>query len=183
MTTEIIDADTNANSLWGQPDPSGLDKSTREPSTPTASTLVRRDIPDANEAQIWDLESLVNDYADNSITATLWIYGGGAGETLQASLKLGGSFASDQSIVLATSSAWYSKVFGTTNSPSDFSGAQVRLTSSGGFFAITFAAIYVHVSGIIASGTGTGTAAATGLVSKVRGLTGSQLVNGGLVGE
>lgn len=153
VDSEWLDLNSNVTTVWTVFDHSGLDKSTLYPAIPTATTAMAYTGPDDNEEQINGVASPTVAFLDGTITVEVYAYNSAddkAAETVQASIKLGGSFVADQPLSWGNSEAgWRSAVLATGRSIADFTGAELRLTSptvglAGGK---TFEQIRVRISG------------------------------------
>lgn len=155
-TEEWIDLapDPPDTAEWTQSNADGLDKTTVPTATPAApGASVQFTGADDNKTVIWNLTAPTLAFDDGTITAEVYCFNtedDKAADTIQAAIKLGGSFGSDQPLTWGAAEDGYkSAVLATGKSLSDFSGAQLRLKTgtvglSGGK---TFDLIRIKLSG------------------------------------
>ena len=147
VLTEYLDCSSASNSEWGDDDPSGLDKTNRQPATANAGTPVVCEPPDDNESQEWNLTSVGLAHPSNSITATVFVYRSAASQTVTFTAQLyTGSWGSSANLQWNSGQAgWQSAEIGSSLSTGDFSGAKLRLTSPTVSTPHEFEAIYVKL--------------------------------------
>lgn len=147
---EILDLTSTVSDEWDVPSPSGLDKTNRYDSTPSATTPISTVPPDRNTAQEWNLETVSVTYADNTITATVWVYVGVADEsaTLDAQLFVDGAWTTAVELSWTSGApGWVSAVLASNLSNADFSSHKLRLTTNDPIGIEEFEAIYVELTG------------------------------------